>query len=349
MIVSFVCPSSPAPTGGVTAIYEFANGLSRRGHEVHIAHGAFWGRPGVASLDELAWFRFEPGVEHHFGKGEIPLPDADVIFGTTAPGHLGLPVLLVQGFEMFPKEMEREIFRSACLKVCVASWLVQVAAEYGVPPDQLVHVPYGIDHDTFRVTNALDARPVEVGMLYNSHLAKGWITGRQALELVHERRPEMRAVVFGTEVPDEVLPSWITFVFDPAPQVLVDDVYNQCRVFVQPSLWEGFGFTAVEAMACGCALVSTDNGGSADYALPGETALLSAPGEIESLAANIETLLRDDSERIRLATAGRAHVQQFRWDRGAELLEGHLEQYLADPSAFQRPPLDDGAAKSVRS
>jgi L-malate glycosyltransferase len=340
MIVSFVCPSAPTPMGGVTALYEFANGLSRRGHEVHIAHGAFWGRPGVTSIEQLPWFRFEPGVEHHFGEGAIPLPDADVIFGTAAPSHLGLPVLLVQGFEMFPKEMEREIFRAPCLKVCVASWLVAAGAEYGVEPDQLVHVPMGIDHDTFRVTTPLDARPLFVGMLYNSHLAKGWATGRRALELVHERRPDMRAVVFGTEVPEETFPSWITFVADPDPKALVDEVYNQCRVFVQPSLWEGFGFTAVEAMACGCALVSTDNGGSADYALHGKTALVSPPGEVEPLAAHIEALLRDDAERIRLASAGRDHVQVFRWDRGAELLEGHLERYLADPAAFQRVPVD---------
>jgi glycosyltransferase involved in cell wall biosynthesis len=323
--------------GGVTALYAFANGLSRRGHEVHIAHGAFWGRQGIASLDELAWFRFEPGVEHHLGEGVIPLPEADVIFGTDAPARMGLPVLLVQGFEMFPKEMEREIFRAPCLKVCVASWLVSVGTEYGVPPDQLVHVPMGIDHDTFRVTNPLDARPLQVGMLYNSHPAKGWAPGRQALERVHARLPEMRALVFGTQIPDEPLPSWITFVVNPAPEMLVEKLYNQCRVFVQPSLYEGFGFTAVEAMACGCALVSTDNGGSSDYALPGETALVAPPGDVDRLAAHIEALLRDDTERIRLATAGLEHVTRFRWDRAAALLEGHLERYLADPAAFQRP------------
>jgi glycosyltransferase involved in cell wall biosynthesis len=343
MIVSFVCPSAPAPMGGVTALYEFANGLSRRGHEVHIAHGAFWNRPGIASLDELAWFRFEPEIVHHLGEGSIPLPDADVIFGTEAAPNLGRPVLLVQGFEMFPKEMERAVFRTPCLKVCVASWLVNVGIEYGVLPDQLVHVPMGIDHDTFRVTRALGARPLQVGMLYNSHPAKGWVRGRRALEQVHARIPEMRAIVFGTETPDEELPAWMTFVSDPGIDTLVHDVYNQCRVFVQPSIYEGFGFTAVEAMACGCALVSTDNGGSADYALAGETALVGPPGGIDELAANIETLLLDEPLRLRLARAGREHVRRFDWDLGAELLEGHLEAYIADPARYQTPPAPAGA------
>lgn len=343
MIVSFVCPSAPTPMGGVRALYEFANGLSRRGHEVHIAHGAFWGRPGITDLDQLSWFRFDQGVEHHLGEGDIPLPDADVIFGTAAPAQMGLPVLIVQGFEMFPKAMEREVFRTACLKVCVAGWLVGVGATYGVPPEQLVHVPMGIDHDTFRAATPLGARPPQVGMLYNEHPAKGWESGLEVLERAHERVPEMRALVFGTEAPPKPLPPWVTFVADPAPEVLVEQLYNRCRVFVQPSFYEGFGFTAVEAMACGCALVSTDNGGSGDYALHGETALVAPPGDVDQLAAHVEALLRDDAERIRVATAGQAYVQRFRWDRAAELLEGHLERYLTDPAAFRQPPLDDRA------
>lgn len=341
VIVSFVCPSAPAPMGGVTALYEFANGLSRRGHTVHIAHGAFWGRAGVTTMEELSWFRFEPGIEHHLGAGAIELPAADVIFGTGAAAHLGLPVLVVQGFEMFPERLERQVFRTPCLKVCVASWLVGVGARYGVPAEQLVHVPMGIDHNLFQVTTPLDQRPVHVGLLYNSHMAKGWLPGLRALELVARRHRDLRVTAFGTEQPPDALPPWMTFVYDPPPDVLVRDVYNQCRIFLQPSLYEGFGFTAVEAMACGCALVSTDNGGSADYALPGQTALLAPPGDAEQLARGVERFLQDDRFRIALAQAGRDYVQRFRWDRAAELLEGHLERYLADPPRFLGPPLDD--------
>lgn len=347
MIVSFVCPSAPTPLGGVTVLYEFANGLSRRGHEVHIAHGAFWGRPGISSIDELPWFRFEPGIVHHFGEGVIPLPDADILFGTTAPANLGLPVLVVQGFEMFPTEMEREVFRTPCLKVCVASWLVGVGARYGVPAAQLAQVSCGLDHDTFRITTAIQDRPQQVGMLYNPHPAKGWAPGLAALEQVHAGWPEVQVLIFGTQAPHEALPPWITFVTDPAPEVLVKEIYNQCSVFVQPSLYEGFGLTAIEAMACGCALVSTDNGGSRDYALHDETALVATPGDADELACHIDALFRDDATRTRLAVAGRAHVQRFHWDRSSELLEGHLQRYLADPAAFLAPPLDVAAPNEV--
>ena len=346
VIVSFVCPSVRTPVGGVTALYEFANGLSRRGHEVHIAHGSpqsdVWGEGRITGLDDIPWFSFEPEVRHHFGSEEvIPLPRADFIFGTGAAREFGLPVLIVQGFEMFPQEFEREVFRTPCLKVCIAGWLIRAGVSYGAAEDQFVHVPMGIDHDTFTVVAPIDARPLQVGMLYNSHPQKGWPVGLRALELVHERVPEMRAVVFGNRRPQEPLPEWVTFVFDPPPEALVSEVYNRCSVFLQSSFQEGFGFTAIEAMACGCALVTTDNGGSDDYALPGQTALVAPPGDSERLATQVESLLRDDELRIALGEAGREYVRRFNWDRAAELLERHLEHYLADPERFLAAPRDD--------
>jgi L-malate glycosyltransferase len=178
-------------------------------------------------------------------------------------------------------------------------------------------------------------------MLHHSHPAKGWAVGRQVLEAVHARVPGLRAVVFGAEAPDEPVPDWMTVVVDPSPEVLVEQVYNASQVFLQPSIYEGFGFTAVEAMACGCALVSTDNGGSDDYAHHDETALVAPPGDIGLLADHVETLLRDEGRRRRIAAAGADYVRRFRWDRAAEELELHLERYLADPAAVLDAPFDD--------
>jgi len=84
-------------------------------------------------------------------------------------------------------------------------------------------------------------------------------------------------------------------------------------------------------MAGGCALVTTANGGSEEYAVPGETALVSAPRDVAGMADRIERIVRDDALRIRIASAGRALVQErYDWDRSAHELEQYLEGYAAD-------------------
>jgi glycosyltransferase involved in cell wall biosynthesis len=137
------------------------------------------------------------------------------------------------------------------------------------------------------------------------------------------------------------LAGWIHFWQAPDHTTLANQIYNNSRLFLQPSHHEGFGYTAVEAMACGCALVTTDNGGSRDYAVDTETALVVPPGDPSGLADSAERLLRDATERTRLAAAGAELVRsRFDWDRTAELLELRLEAYASDPVRYQRPAVD---------
>ena len=336
MIVNIPCPSQPIPMGGVTVLYEFANALARRGHEVNLLHGRYWGRH-IDTLDDLAWFAFDPAIHHQVDGGEgLTLPEGDVALATEAPPSAGLPVLLHQGRHMFPADVERRLFAHPSLKICVASWLLHDAVQHGVPRSELVHIPLGLDHRTFRVIGGFDDRPIDVGMLFNDHMNKGWGAASAALAVVQRSRPDLRAVVFGRTAPTEELPPWMDVVVAPTPVELVEQVYNRCKVFVQASRVEGFGFTAVEAMACGCALVTSDNGGSRDYAVHGETALVSDPTDVGAMAQHIESLLDDDALRRRIALAGTELVAEFDWERTGELLESTLLDYVAHPERYLR-------------
>lgn len=342
VIVSFVFPSSHHRTGGVTVLYEMANGLARRGHDVHFVHGP--ATPfRIDSLGELPPFRFEPGIEHHIvdSLDDPRLPAGDVVMLHEAPARLGLPVGIVQGYRMLAEEVELGLFRAPLPKVCVARWLLDVVARHGAPAEQLLYVPLGIDHDVFAARTPQAARSYDVAMLSHPHREKGLVVGIEMLEALRARRAGLRAVVFGMDPPARALPEGVEFWQAPDHATLAEQIYNQTRVFVQPSFHEGFGYTAVEAMACGCALVSTDNGGSRDYARQGETALVVAPGDGVALADAADQLLRDDERRERLAAAGARLVRdRFDWDHTAAVLEGHLESYVADPPRYRRPPAD---------
>jgi glycosyltransferase involved in cell wall biosynthesis len=341
MRVSFIFPSSRFFSGGTTMFFEFANALARRGHEVHFIHAPAW--PHRVDRVEDIPFRFDPRVEHHISDSldDAALPEADVQFGH-GPDRLGHKAVIVQGFRLTGAAWDAQAYRALAPKICVATWLVDVGRWYGVDEEQLVHVPMGLDHDLFSVRTPLADRPVDVAMLYNPMPEKGWATGRAALEELARRRPGFRALVFtlGDPLNDE-LPDGVELVTGLDQARLADEVYGRTRVMVQASRHEGFGLTAIEAMACGAALVTTDCGGSRDYAIPGETASVVGRDDPMALADATEALLVDESRRLELARAGERFVRRFDWERSGELLEACLERYVADPARYQRPPGED--------
>jgi glycosyltransferase involved in cell wall biosynthesis len=341
VIVSFAHPSTRQRAGGVTVLYEFTNELARRGHEVHFVHAPALSNR-VDSVEEIP-FCFHPDVRHHFvdTPDDRSLPDGDVRFGpgTARQGH---HVVLAQGFRLIGPRMDRAAFRALAPKVCVASWLLEVGRTFGVHSEQLVHVPPGIDHEMFSVRIAPDDRDVDLALLYHAHGEKGWVVGYEVLQEVARRRPDLRAIVFSMAGrPPQPLPDGVEVHLDLDQRSLADRVYNRTRVMLQASHHEGFGLTAVEAMACGAALVTTDCGGSRDYAFPGETARVRRAGDVVGLADDVEALLDDEAQRRALASRGEQLVRRFRWERSGELLEAFLEQYLADPERYQRPPSED--------
>jgi L-malate glycosyltransferase len=90
-------------------------------------------------------------------------------------------------------------------------------------------------------------------------------------------------------------------------------------------------------MACGCALVTTDNGGFDDFAIDGETALVSPPRDVDSMAHNIVTLLTDDGQRVRIGRTGNRYYRRFDWDASAGVLEAFLLRYQAEPGRYRKP------------
>jgi glycosyltransferase involved in cell wall biosynthesis len=93
--------------------------------------------------------------------------------------------------------------------------------------------------------------------------------------------------------------------------------YAEATIAVVPSLYEGFGMPAGEAMACGVPVISTSGG-----ALPevvGDAGVLVPPGDAEALRRAIVVLLDDPQRQRRLADAGLARVKQsLTWRHAAE-------------------------------
>lgn len=101
---------------------------------------------------------------------------------------------------------------------------------------------------------------------------------------------------------------------------VVDDAqlvrcYQQAAVLVFPSRYEGFGLPVVEAMACGCPVISSNASSLPEAA--GDAALLADPSDVEGFAKHLEQVLSDSALRQTLRERGLARAAQFTWDRTA--------------------------------
>jgi L-malate glycosyltransferase len=336
-----VVPTSRRIYGGLTSNFHLANGLVQRGHEVSVVHVDLLGF-GIGQVADLPWFTFDERVDHQFVEyvDYRSFPDADFVFTMSEqdgipPTRKGLPLLTIRAHGLYtPRASNDQPFFAPYPKVVPARWLVDIGRRLGVRQEQLVLVPNGIDHEKYRLTRPIEGRSPRASMVHSNHPTKGSPIGLQALALVKQEIPEFEAVVFGHTEPRQQIPPWITFRLDPPQREIVDKIYNRSAVFISPSLVEGFGLPCVEAMACGCALVTTDNGGSREYAIPGQTALVCPPKDSRSMAANITELLRDEGHRVSLSRRGREYVTRFDWETSTETLERFLISYGEAPTRY---------------
>lgn len=358
MKVTFVLPRYPwgGGSGGPRVIYEYANHLVARGHEVAVVHPNAWGSPsprtpgvkgwlrrnGAGFRDwlftpKLNWQRIDPRVQMAYVPklSDRYVPDADAIFTTSwttaefvhdCSRTKGEKFYLIQHYETThgaSEEQIKAIWRMPFHKVVIAEWLYDIGIRMGCR--NMVKIPNGFDHSFFRICNPIETRSQRVAMMFGGRMEwKGFADGMTAIDIVRSRHPNLQVVVFGNWRRPKSLPSWVEYRRSPGRQELVEQIYNSASVFVCPSWTEGFPLPPGEAMACGCAVASTNCTGVTEYAEHEVTALLSPIKNPAALAENVLRLLENDSLRMRIAEEGHKRIQAFTWERSTDLLERYV-------------------------
>jgi glycosyltransferase involved in cell wall biosynthesis len=142
---------------------------------------------------------------------------------------------------------------------------------------------------------------------------KGWLYD-QVFQQV-ERLGLETEVVFPGYVPQDDLPSLL----------------SGARLFIFPSLYEGFGLPVLEAMACGTAVLCSNVSSLPEVA--GNAAFLVDPLNVESMAEAMNRLLQDEGLRAQLVERGFRQVHRFSWEQCARETLAVLEDALQpDPS-----------------
>ena len=129
-------------------------------------------------------------------------------------------------------------------------------------------------------------------------------------------------------VAEMALSDWVHFIG------IVEDVrpwLKHCALLAVPSLSEGMGLAAVEAMAMGRPVVASRVGGLLEVVVDGETGRFARPGDADHLAEQVDALLRDPGECIRLGSNGCERAKQyFSIDRSVEELQNLYESLVTE-------------------
>ena len=184
-------------------------------------------------------------------------------------------------------------------------------ARYGIGGAYVLFVGNFMPHKNLDgLLRAWTALPAALRAVHRLVLA-GPDTGRRPrLERLARELDVAGSVVFPGRIEDADLPG----------------LYSSCAAFVLPSLEEGFGLPAVEAMACGAPVIVSDRGALPEVA--GRGAAVVDAGDAGALAAGLARVLREREYREALRRRGRARAADFTPDRTADEVLDLLENVV---------------------
>ncbi len=211
-----------------------------------------------------------------------------------------------------------------------------IASAFDLKPSDISLVYNGIDTEEFRPMPAVVKKPFRIMATASADAPLKGV--RYLLEAVAElarQYPQLELLMVGqpqaggaTErlIKKLKLTDRIIFVSGISTKQLATH-YAEAQVVVIPSVYEGFGLPAGEAMACGVPVVSTDGG-----ALPevvGDAGIIVPAKDSQAIAIAVAELLDNSDKRDAMSAAGRQRIEQlFCWTRAAQQMTDYYTQVL---------------------
>ena len=212
-----------------------------------------------------------------------------------------------------------------------------ICAEFGVDPDRVSPIPLGVDQTAFRPIADVERSTRRLVTTASADIPlKGLPVLIEAYHQLLRRYPDLELVVIGKlrSGPAKKLLKRLGLqdrvIFRHGlPREELAREFNRATIAVTPSLYEGFGLPAAEAMSCGAPVVVSDGGALPEVA--GGAGVVTPKGDPKALAEAIDGLLADPERRAAVAGACLARAKAvFSWRAVAPRYVALFEQAMAD-------------------
>lgn len=343
MNIVFVLPRFvKSQSGGYKMVYEYSNYLSNRGHNVSLLYlneNALkrYHLPErirkivINKMTDIGpkWFELDKSILKISTckiSYEEKLKNIDIVVFTAIETieYVNFfkdihKVYFIQDFENW-NYTDEEVFSSYNLimtKIVVARWLKELVDKHSNKPSFIV--PNCINTNIF-FDRELERERHSIVFHYRSANYKGAKYAIKVIEELHKRYKDLKVDVISTENKPGNLPQYCSFHHCINADEIAK-INNKTQVFMCTSIEEGFGLPGLEAMACGCVLVSSSYKGVLEYAINNVNALLSPIKDVDFMVNNVVKLFEDDEFRYKLSKNGVKTGQERSVEKSAHLFE----------------------------
>ncbi|MFL9465518.1 glycosyltransferase family 4 protein [Scytonema tolypothrichoides VB-61278_2] len=228
--------------------------------------------------------------------------------------------------------------------ITVSSHTAQdVVRELKIEPERIAVVPNGVerifhllpqdDIASFRQQHRVSPETLCILNVGSNHPRKNIFTALKVIKALKDKGLSIQFWKAGADFTAEQkkfiqthsLENCVTYLGKPDKESLVN-IYNAADVLLSPSLYEGFGITILEAMACGTVVITSNVTSLPEVA--GDAAILVAPNDVTTMVKAVGELLEKPLYRKSLVERGLARVKMFTWEKTAEQVATLYEKLL---------------------